>query len=119
MKKVFFIVTSLFFSLSVLSQEKLNTDDLIGYWSPSEKATQLFFWKDNEGILQVQEISSNSGKPIELIDFVIYENSICIKTIFLPNNWTTENTFTFIDKMNIKCIITGDGNGVIYYKKTK
>ena len=119
MKKVFFIATSLFFSLSVLSQEKLNIDDLIGYWSPSEKATQLFFWKDNSNILQVQEISSNSGKPIELIDFVIHENSIYIKTIFVQNNWITENTFTFIDKTTMKCTITGNGNGVIYYKKNK
>jgi hypothetical protein len=119
MKKVFFIIGILLISLDVLSQEKINVDNLIGYWTPNEKATELFFWKDKNNVLQVQEISSNSGIPLTLIDFVVKEDFICIKTIFEPTVWTTESVFVLIDDNTLKCTITGDGEGVVYYKKNK
>ena len=119
MKKVFFIIGILLISLNVLSQEKINTDNLIGRWIPSEKATDLFFWKDKNNTLQVQEFSSNSGKPLTLIDLVINEDYVYIKTIFEPTNWTTESVFVFVDDNTLKCTITGDGDGVVYYKKNK
>ena len=43
-------------STSAFCQSKINTDDLIGYWKPDSASTQLFFWKDVNGELQVQEI---------------------------------------------------------------
>jgi hypothetical protein len=58
MKKVFFITLAALFSLNLFSQglnfkQKINTDDLIGYWRPNEESSQLFFWKDINGKLQV------------------------------------------------------------------
>jgi hypothetical protein len=119
MKKVFLIIAITLFSLNVFSQEKINTNDLIGYWQPDQESAELFFWKDVNGNLQTQEISSSSGLPIDLITLKINNNSVFIRTIFIPNNWVTENTYTFIDKNTLKCIVTGNGNGTIIYKKVK
>lgn len=119
MKKLFFVIVVFLLSLNVFSQEKIKKEDLIGYWSPNEKATQLFFWKDSNGVMQVQEISSVCGKPLNIIKFEIYDYYVYVKTIFIPNDWTTENEFVFVDKTTLKCTVTGDGDGVIYYKKIK
>jgi hypothetical protein len=119
MKKVFFIATSLFFSLSVLSQEKLNIDDLIGYWVPDKESTKLFFWKDNNNVLQTQEISETSGKELQLISIEVQDKCILINTIFFENNWIVESKYVFINKNTIKCTVTGDGIDDIIYTKNK
>ena len=66
MKKVFLIIAIALFSLNTFAQQKINVDDLIGYWKPNEESSQLFFWKDTKGELQVQEICGSSGEPIDL-----------------------------------------------------
>jgi hypothetical protein len=119
MKKVFFIATSLFFSLSVLSQEKLNTDDLIGYWQPSEESTQLFFWKDVNGFLQVQEISGTSGRPIHINSLSVRRDSVIVEETFLYNNWKTKNVYTLVDNKTLSCVVTGDSNCTLIYNKIK
>ena len=119
MKKVFLIIGIALFSLSVSAQQKINTDDLIGYWKADQESAQLFFWKDINGKLQSQEISGTSGEPIDLITLQIKKNYVFIRTVFVPNNWVTENTYTFINKTTLKCIVTGDGNGTLIYTKIK
>lgn len=124
MKKLFLIVAVVLFNLTSFSQvsfikEKINTDDLIGYWQPDQESVQLFFWKDTLGKLQMQEISGTSGNPLDILSFKINENSVYAKTIFESTMWTTENVFTFINKTTLKCVVTGDGFGTIIYKKIK
>ena len=106
-------------STSAFCQSKINTDDLIGYWKPDSASTQLFFWKDVNGELQVQEISTTSGSPLDLLSLEVNSDSIIVKTIFLESNWVTESTYTFIDSNTLECIITGDGTGTVVYKKVK
>jgi hypothetical protein len=119
MKKVFLIIAIALFSLNTFAQQKINVDDLIGYWKPNEELSELFFWKNTEGKLQTQEISSTSGRQIDLVELKVNTDSIFIKTIFVPNNWVTENTYIFIDANTLKRITTGDGQGVTIYKKVK
>jgi hypothetical protein len=124
MKKVFLIIVVALFSLNAFSQglvlkEKINTNDLIGYWKSEEESTQLFFWKDSLGILQTQEISATSGEPLDLITLRINEDSIFIKTIFTPNDWITENIFTFVDKITLKCVVDGKIKTTLIYTKVK
>lgn len=119
MKKVFFIILVALLSLNINAQQKINTNDLIGYWKPDQESAQLFFWKDSLEELQVQEISGTSGEPIDLITLQIKENHVFIKTIFVSNNWVTEQTYTFINKTTLKCVFTGSGNGTIIYTKIK
>ena len=105
--------------LSTLSFGQINTNDLIGYWEPNEESSQLFFWKDVDGRLQVQEISGTSGDPLDTISLRVNDNSVFIRAIFMPLNWVTECTYTFIDAKTLKCIVTGDGQGTIIYTKKK
>lgn len=119
MKKVFLIIAVALFSLSTFAQQKINVDDLVGYWKPDHESAELFFWKDINGNLQTQEISSTSGMPIDLIALEVKDASIFIKTVFAQNNWITENIYTVIDKYTLKCIVTGAGEDVIVYKKVK
>ena len=119
MKKVFLVIAIALFSLNTFAQQKINVDDLIGYWKPDQESAELFFWKDTTGKLQTQEISSTSGRQIDLITLKINDTSIFIRTIFIPNNWVTENTYTFVNDTTLRCVVTGDGEGVIVYKKVK
>jgi len=119
MKKVFLITVFALFSLNAFSQQEINTDDLIGYWKPDQESAQLFFWKDVNGKLQSQEISGTSGEPFNTITLTVKQDYIFIRTIFVPNNWVTENTYTFINKTTLKCVVTGDGNGTLIYTKIK
>ncbi len=119
MKKVFLIIAITLLSLNSFAQKKINANDLIGYWEPNEQSTLLFFWKDVNGKLQVQEISGTSGKPLDVIEFKIANNYIIIKEIFLQNNWVTENIYTLIDKKTLKCSVKGDSQGVLIYTKIK
>tara|TARA_R110000822_G_C15299403_1_gene491797 strand:+ start:200 stop:574 length:375 start_codon:yes stop_codon:yes gene_type:complete len=124
MKKVFLIIAITLFSLITFSQglileNKINTNNLIGYWEPDQESAQLFFWKDADGKLQVQEISGTSGEPIDIITLKIENNSVFIKTIFIPNKWIVSSVYTFIDKQALKCEVTGDAETTIIYKKKK
>ena len=105
--------------LSTISFGQINTNDLIGYWQPSQKTSELFFWKDVDGKLQVQEISSITGDPLDTISLRVNDNSVFIRAIYLPLNWVTECTYTFIDAKTLKCVVTGDGQGTLIYTKKK
>lgn len=119
MKKVFLIVVVALFSLNSLAQEKINIDNLIGYWEPSEESSQLFFWKDINGKLQVQEICGSSGKPIDLIRLKVTEYSLIIDTIFKSTEWVTRCEYFLTEPSTLLCRITGDTNTTIYYTKIK
>ena len=120
MKNLFLVFACLLgASTTVFCQEKINTDDLIGYWMPDEESTQLFFWKDVNGELQMQEISGTSGEPLDLLVLQVNSNSVYAKTTYPKSNWVTENTFTFIDKETLQCVTTGTGTGTIIYRKAR
>jgi hypothetical protein len=122
MKNVFCIIVIALFSLNANAQvvtSKVNTNDLVGYWKPDQESAQLFFWKDSYGRLQTQEICGSTGEPIDLITLKVEKDYIFIRTIFVKNNWVTENVYTFINKTTLKCVVTGDGNGTLIYTKIK
>ncbi len=120
MKNLFFVIALvLAIQTTVFSQNKINTDDLIGYWKPNEESSQVFFWKDINGKLQLQEICGSTGEPIDLISLKIKDDTIITRSIFIANHWVTEGRFTFKDKNTLVCKITGDGEATITYTKIK
>jgi hypothetical protein len=120
MRKVILVLVCLLgYTSNVFSQSTINTDDLIGYWKPNEESSQVFFWKDINGKLQLQEICGSTGEPIDIISLRIKDDSIIARNIFIPNHWVTESRFTFIDKNTLVCQITGDGEATITYTKIK
>ena len=72
MKNLLLVIAFVFgIQTTIYSQNKINTDDLIGYWQPDEESTQLFFWKDCDGKLQIQEICGSTGEPSENTQFTV------------------------------------------------
>ena len=120
MKNLFFVFVFVFgIQTTVFSQDKINIDDLIGYWQPDQVSSQLFFWKDVNGNLQMQEISGTSGDPIDLVSLKINDDSIVANTIYTPNHWETETKYTFKDKNTLESVICGDGEATITLIKVK
>jgi hypothetical protein len=114
-----FLVLTLVFSSCVFGQTKIKTNDLIGYWKPDIESTQLFFWKDVKGNLQMQEISGTSGQPLDIVTLKIEDNYICVKTMFEYTDYTVDSTFMLKDENTLICIISDDENTAIIYKKIK
>jgi hypothetical protein len=124
MKKVFFVIAITLFSLNVFSQglnfrPKINTNDLIGYWKPTEESTQLFFWKDTIGNLQMQEISQTSGDELDLITLRVEKDKVFTVTTFAPKNYTVESTYYFLDDNTLACVVKGEESAVLIYKRVK
>jgi len=119
MKKVFLIIVFTLFSFNIKAQEKINIDNLIGYWKPNEESSKLFFWKDINGKLQVQEICETTGQAIDLIRLKVNEYELIIDTIFKPNNWVIRSVFISEKSEQLTCYISGDTEAKIYYTKIK
>jgi hypothetical protein len=124
MKKVFLILvaglTLTFVIFNLTNTKKIDTNNLIGYWKPNEESSQLFFWKDTNGKIQVQEISGTSGDPIDVINFKIYDNYFLVKTIFKPNNWIANSEYTFVNDTTLSCIVKNSEGAVkLIYTKIK
>ena len=120
MRKVILVLVFVFgISTNSFCQEKINIDDLIGYWIDDNKSTHLFFWKDINGDLKTQEISATTGKPIDLI-----LSSTSCNVFFTPGSKSNDIdmkliVFSVINKNTLKCVITGDAEDTIYYTKIK
>ena len=106
MKKVFLIIVVVLFSLNISAQEDINTDELIGWWMPDQDSSQLFFWKDVKGDLQVQRISNVTGSPLVLRDFRVNLESVFIKSSLPSTDCTTLDYFVFIDRLTLECTST-------------
>ncbi len=120
MKNLFLVLVILIGStVATFGQEKINVDDLIGYWEPDKHSAQLIFWKDTFGKLQVVEFSNESGAVLDLISLTNGDSSEEISTVFKENVWSTKSTFTFLDKNTLQCVISGDTNSKIIYTKVK
>ena len=119
MKKVFLIIVVVLLSTFVNAQEKFVTEDLIGYWEPNKHATQLVIWKDINNNFQMVEFSTISGSRLKLLSMKLKNESLIIKTIFEEKEWTTECSFTFIDKNTLQCVVKGPINDIIIYNKVK
>ena len=105
MRKIILVFVLVFgMQNTVFSQNCINTDDLIGYWRCLDiEATELFFWKDVTGKLQVQELSSTTGEPLDIITFKMDEDAIFMRTFFEPTNFASECIYTSIDNKSLKC----------------
>lgn len=124
MKKVFLISVAVlalaFVVFNLTNTKKIDTNNLIGYWKPNEESSQLFFWKDTNGKIQVQEISGTDGEPIDVINFKIYDNYFLVKTIFKPNNWIANSEYTFVNDTTLSCIVeNSEGAARLIYTKIK
>ena len=121
MRKVILVFVLVFgIQNTVFCQNCINTDDLIGYWRCLDiEATELFFWKDVTGKLQVQELSSTTGEPLDIITFKMDEDAIFMRTFFEPTNFASECIYTSIDNKTLKCELIGVVEAPLIYTKVK
>lgn len=119
MKKVFLIIVIALSSFNVFGQQEINTNDLIGYWKPTEESTQLFFWKDAKDNLQMQEISETSGEALCLITLRIEKSKVFTATTFAPLNYTVESIYSFLDSNTLVCLVKGEQDATLIYKRVK
>ena len=121
MRKVILVFVFVFgIQNTVFCQNCINTDDLIGYWRCLDvEATELFFWKDVDGKLKVQEVSSTSGQPLDIITFRMDEDAILMRTFFEPTSFASECMYTSIDNKTLKCELIGEVEPPLIYTKVK
>jgi hypothetical protein len=124
MKKVFLVATivlvSAFVIFNLTSTKKINTNNLIGHWNSDKESSKLFFWKDEEGKIQMKEISFSTEEPIDVLDLKIYNNYFLVKTIFKPNNWVANSKYTFVNDTILNCVVNhSKGTTKLIYTKTK
>jgi len=67
----------------------------------------------------VKRIEKQFPEQEHLISLGVIYDSIFTRVIFMPTSWVTESTYKFIDKNKLECVLTGDGNGTLIYKKIK
>jgi hypothetical protein len=119
MKKLI-LVFVLVLQNTVFCQNCINSENLIGYWRCLDvEATELFFWKDIDGKLQVQEVSSTTGQPLDIITFRMDEEVIFMRTFFEPTSFASECVYTAIDNKTLKCELIGEVYAPLIYTKVK
>jgi hypothetical protein len=124
MKKVFLAATivlvSAFVIFNLTSTKKIDTNNLIGHWNSDKESSNLIFWKNEEGKIQMKEISFSTEEPIDVLDFKIYDNYFLVKTIFKPNNWVANSKYTFVNDTVLNCVVNhSKGTTRLIYTKTK
>jgi hypothetical protein len=101
------------------SKVKMNPDDLIGYWEPNQQSVHMVIWKDVNGEYQVMQFSTDSGKPLEILEFTLYYDAVVIRTLFVSTDWSTKQVFRFVDRDTLQCELTGDGEGLLTFTRGK
>lgn len=122
MKKIFLTIGIFVFSASVLAQAEVNSDELVGWWgSESKTRCQLFFWKDINGELQLQEISCKKNEWLVIRDYGFLGKSVYMRSS--PNKHVgkvTYSQYTSLDHNSIYCESTDETTEevtVTYYKR--
>ena len=124
MKKVFLVATTVlvlaFVIFNLTSTKKIDTNNLIGHWNSDKESSNLIFWKDEKGRIQMKEISVSREEPIDVLEFKIYDNYFLVKTIFKPNNWVANSKYTFVNDTVLNCVVNhSKGTTKLIYTKTK
>ena len=118
MKKTFLIIALSFASI-VFCQTNRIEDKLVGYWKPEVRSTHLIFLKDATKGLRALEFSMDDGQQLTVTSLKIYKDIVVTKTIFEDTGWTLESKYRLINYNTLECVMTGDANTTIIYKRVK
>lgn len=118
MKKLLLMIAIFALVTSVNAQSTINTDNLIGYWEPNRHSSQLVFWKDVKGNLQIIEFSTGNGVALDS-KVVKLGNTLVVETYFEEMNYHSASEYSFIDKDTLKCTVTGEIEATVIYTKIK
>jgi len=113
-----FIITALAFSLFSNAQ-KMSKEFLRGEWTSNEQATEILFSFTNKKEFLIQEVSSTSGRPLDVIGYHITKGALYIKAYFEPNDFESITKFVILDEDTMAAHIVSDYPGYVIYKRVK
>jgi hypothetical protein len=92
---------------------------LAGLWTSNGVALDLIITEKEFNKVQVDACSSTSKKELRVLDVLLRRYSLTVDTLFEPNEWATQSRFVMINKDTMVCIISGDAEGEVVYKRIK
>lgn len=113
-----FIITALALSLFSNAQ-KMSKEFLKGEWTSNGEATEVLFSFTDKKEFVIQEVSSTSGIPLEVVSYQITKDSIYIKTYFEQNNFEAITKFVIVDNNTMVANIVSEYPGQVIYKRLK
>lgn len=113
-----FIITALALSLFSNAQ-KMSKEFLKGEWTSNGEATEIIFSIVNKKELFIEEVSSTSGIPLDVISYELTKKNIYVKSLFKPNNWESITKFTILDQNTMIAFVLSDAPGYVLYERKK
>jgi hypothetical protein len=113
-----FIITALALSLFSNAQ-KMSKEFLKGEWTSNGEATEVLFSFTDKKEFNIQEISSTSGRPLDVMSYQITKGCLYVKTYFEPNNFEAITKFIIIDNDTMAADIVSEHSGQVIYKRVK
>jgi hypothetical protein len=113
-----FIITALAFSLFSNAQ-KMSKEFLKGEWTSNGEATEVLFSFTDKNEFFIQEVSSTSGRPLEVINYQIEKDALYVKAYFEPNDFESITKFVILDEDTMAAHIVSDYPGRVIYKRVK
>jgi len=113
------LLTALLATASMAAQIEMKPRTLAGLWTSNGAALDLVITEKEFNQVQVDACSSTSKKELRVLDVQLRRYSLTVDTLFEPNEWATQSKFIMVNKDTMVCIITGDAQGEVVYKRIK
>lgn len=113
-----FIITALALSLFSNAQ-KMSKKFLEGEWTSNGEATEVLFSFTDKKEFNIQEVSSTSGRPLDVMSYQITKSAIYVKAYFEPNDFESITKFTIVDNNTMVADIVSEHPGQVIYKRVK
>lgn len=111
-----FIITALALSLFSNAQ-KMSQEFLRGEWTSSGQATEVLFSFTDKKEFIIEEISSTSGRPLNVISYQLTKNTLYVKAYFEPNDFESITKFVILDEDTMVAHIVSNYPCYVIYKR--
>lgn len=113
------LITALLATVSMTAQMEMKAKTLAGLWTSNGNALDLVITEKEFNAIHVEACSSTSKKELRVLDVQLLRYSLIVNTLFEPNEWATQSRFVMVNKDTMICIISGDAEGEVVYKRIK
>jgi hypothetical protein len=113
------LITALLATASMTAQMEMKARTLAGLWTSNGVALDLVITEKEFNAIHVDACSSTSKKTLRVLDVLLRRYSLTVDTLFEPNEWATQSRFVMVNKDTMICIISGDAEGEVVYKRIK
>jgi hypothetical protein len=97
----------------------MSKEFLKGEWTSNGEATEVLFSFTDKKEFNIQEISSTSGTPLDVISYQITKSAIYVKAYFEPNDFESITKFTIVDNDTMMANVVSENPGQVIYKRVK